>query len=286
MDKVKLSAKVRSDLLESFARDYMHKDSPEFVYGADDFLKLYALFEHPAVAAIEISIDEIEDDDEVYDHDPVVEMPENLTLRYVPKTSFKKSSNISKLFKDLIYIDGNKWATRDGQVLVYSCEWVEVRNARTVIIVLTRMGAKVVPVAMTADKDDMVYEKIDDDVAGMLFTWFAIVQYGLYNRPTVVAEKREVTNIPARKSKYGKNKKRAKRIVNVVRHISFGEIEHKAGTHTMVCPAWGVMGHYRHYKDGKVVWIKPYTKGKMRDLADKYEDKEYVFRTQTEDEKR
>lgn len=28
------------------------------------------------------------------------------------------------------------------------------------------------------------------------------------------------------------------------------------------CEKWGVRGHYRHYKNGKVVFIKPYSKGK------------------------
>lgn len=32
--------------------------------------------------------------------------------------------------------------------------------------------------------------------------------------------------------------------------------------YTRHCEAWGVRGHYRHYKNGKVVFIKPYTKGK------------------------
>ena len=31
------------------------------------------------------------------------------------------------------------------------------------------------------------------------------------------------------------------------------------------CPAWEVRGHYRHYKSGKVGYVKPYVKGKLRD---------------------
>ena len=31
------------------------------------------------------------------------------------------------------------------------------------------------------------------------------------------------------------------------------------------CPAWGVRGHFRHYKSGKTVFIQPYVKGKKRD---------------------
>ena len=42
------------------------------------------------------------------------------------------------------------------------------------------------------------------------------------------------------------------------------KLKFKNGTiqrHTMV---WGVRGHYRHYKDGKVVYIRPYEKGPER----------------------
>lgn len=36
------------------------------------------------------------------------------------------------------------------------------------------------------------------------------------------------------------------------------------GTHKINCPCWSVRGHYRHYKSGKVVFIKNYEKGKER----------------------
>lgn len=34
------------------------------------------------------------------------------------------------------------------------------------------------------------------------------------------------------------------------------------------CECWGVRGHIRHYKDGKVVFIEPYKKGKKRDVLE------------------
>ena len=34
------------------------------------------------------------------------------------------------------------------------------------------------------------------------------------------------------------------------------------------CEVWGVRGHIRHYNDGKVVFIKPYKKGKKRDILE------------------
>lgn len=38
------------------------------------------------------------------------------------------------------------------------------------------------------------------------------------------------------------------------------------------CQAWGVRGHFRHYKDGKVVFVQAYVKGKNRD---QYQGKVY-----------
>lgn len=38
--------------------------------------------------------------------------------------------------------------------------------------------------------------------------------------------------------------------------------------------SFGVRGHYRRYKSGKVVWVRPYTK---KGVADKKSDKEYIL---------
>lgn len=43
----------------------------------------------------------------------------------------------------------------------------------------------------------------------------------------------------------------------------------------MQCPCWGVVGHWREYKSGKRIWIKPYKKGKQRNNPSAYSPKEY-----------
>ena len=40
------------------------------------------------------------------------------------------------------------------------------------------------------------------------------------------------------------------------------------------CLAWGVRGHYRHYKNGRTIYIAPFVKGKERE---KYTGKEYIL---------
>ena len=47
------------------------------------------------------------------------------------------------------------------------------------------------------------------------------------------------------------------------------------GNHNEIqCPCWSVRGHYRHYKSGKVVFVKNYLKGKKRD-TEQPKPKEY-----------
>ena len=41
------------------------------------------------------------------------------------------------------------------------------------------------------------------------------------------------------------------------------------------CECWSVRGHFRHYKNGKVVWVKPHEKGAKRNSGFKTEDKTY-----------
>ena len=45
--------------------------------------------------------------------------------------------------------------------------------------------------------------------------------------------------------------------------------------HIIKCPAWGVRGHYRYLSSGKVIFIKPYTKGKHRNDLSQYANKQY-----------
>ena len=56
------------------------------------------------------------------------------------------------------------------------------------------------------------------------------------------------------------------------------ELEEKVRKHIEVivrhCEAWGVRGHYRHYKNGTVVYIKPYVKGTNKSA---YKGREYVL---------
>lgn len=44
-------------------------------------------------------------------------------------------------------------------------------------------------------------------------------------------------------------------------------VVHSNCHHIITCEAWNVRGHFRHYKNGKVVWIPSYEKGKKRNTG-------------------
>lgn len=50
--------------------------------------------------------------------------------------------------------------------------------------------------------------------------------------------------------------------------------EHEKRKMERHCTAWGVRGHYRHYKSGKVAYIKPHVRGKEKSS---YQGREYVL---------
>lgn len=47
-------------------------------------------------------------------------------------------------------------------------------------------------------------------------------------------------------------------------------------SHTITCPCWSVRGHYRHYKNGSVVFVKSYEKGKEKGKTKPKEKVYYV----------
>lgn len=64
------------------------------------------------------------------------------------------------------------------------------------------------------------------------------------------------------------DKGKRKRVVRYIRRhvIDSGAVAHINAKRTRHCMVWYVIGHWRHYKSGKVVYIHPYWKGEMRSV--------------------
>lgn len=62
----------------------------------------------------------------------------------------------------------------------------------------------------------------------------------------------------------------------IVDYVNENGLTISPGKHIINCPCWSVRGHYRHYKSGKVVFIKNYEKGKEKGKV-KPKDKTYTI---------
>ena len=95
---------------------------------------------------------------------------------------------------------------------------------------------------------------------------------------TVQAEPKQ--NKPMAKKRKGKNKPKSQpaKMIRVYKLVHLDEEQtreiQKRAKQERHCPAWGVRGHYRHYKSGKIAYVKPYIKGKDKSA---YTGREYVL---------
>lgn len=111
-------------------------------------------------------------------------------------------------------------------------------------------------------------KKLTTDLAnGTTSSIMAITNYFIYHRQDYdMLEERERKTIK-KKGRYkyasGKNAIKITKTYRLKKPVVEGD-ESKRIKREIKCESWGVRGHYRHYKNGKVVFVKPYVKGKKR----------------------
>ena len=121
--------------------------------------------------------------------------------------------------------------------------------------------------------------------AWLMLTFMLINTYILSNpEKTTNVEVREVQRkLPEGVKSNRSQKKRGPNKVRLVRSYRLKrgwKSAVKRQIAQITCPAWGVRGHFRHYKNGQIVFIKPYVKGKKRD---EYKGKVYELFPSRED---
>ena len=130
------------------------------------------------------------------------------------------------------------------------------------------------------------FPEIEQILLWSAFTWRGI-QYRLLHKPTSVHVRFERHSKEIIESTKAKSKKNT-RLVKVFKNLTF-EPEvcnaHSAHENLEKHPAerkidlecWGVTGHWRRYKTGHAIWIRPYFKGKAREKMEPYAAKKYQF---------
>jgi len=109
---------------------------------------------------------------------------------------------------------------------------------------------------------------------------YSIVQHLLLNRPELVVKNttRSAPVEPAnKKHKHPKKRKVRTYRTITVNYEELAKVETLRPPREYSCLAWGVIGHWRHYKDGKRVWVNAHFKGKERNKPEAYDGKEYVM---------
>lgn len=105
---------------------------------------------------------------------------------------------------------------------------------------------------------------------------FLAVNYFIKNIPSSYQETKKKVSETIEIGK-GHNRK-YKQVVHLERSYDFQNLDKMSRTHIkhiFTCLCWGVRGHFRHLKNGKVIFIQPFTKGKERANMSAFSEKEY-----------
>lgn len=125
------------------------------------------------------------------------------------------------------------------------------------------------------NKSENKYLEIGHELAGIVLrTMLYIVK-----TPRERTERPKNTKIPNTQKSESKVNRENKiylldEIVDYVNENGLCSI--KNNSYKIKCPCWSVRGHYRHYKNGKIVFIKNYEKGKQKGKI-KPKDKTYTI---------
>jgi hypothetical protein len=140
-------------------------------------------------------------------------------------------------------------------------------------------GFHVVPYAMDAFGTSLYDYKSITGISHWLGYLWRGVQYHLSNRPELVRVKhtrikKDIINDAKNRTKGSKQIVKVQRIITITAEAHEKTVGRK---HSITIPVWGVSGHWRTYRSGKCIWIRPYYKGKDRHTQKTYCPKEYRF---------
>lgn len=122
------------------------------------------------------------------------------------------------------------------------------------------------------DKQIKAYSDIVDNAVFSL--WYA-VQIALLHPVTKMVFSAKGVEVSTKYKGKGKNRKQIvkyiKRHIVEMGNLPVSKTNRQFERKTL---AWYVIGHYREYKDGKRIFVKPYWKGEMRELKKAVEQRE------------
>ena len=116
-------------------------------------------------------------------------------------------------------------------------------------------------------------DELIDIIPPMQFMEYIIRESKKRTYEYVIKEEKEVTEHT--KNKTVKNNKKEYNLLDAIKIYQKNEGEKRK--YEITCESWDVRGYFRHYKNGKVIWIAPFKKGKKRKEEN---NKEYKLRSE------
>lgn len=102
-----------------------------------------------------------------------------------------------------------------------------------------------------------------------------------YEKQEVIKDNKKITNNKVKTISSKTNNKDYKITLGdktVVLHLKPNEIRTFKRKYVRMVESWSVMGHVRHYRNGKTVFIKPYIKGKARNEQEETVKRNYIVK--------
>lgn len=98
---------------------------------------------------------------------------------------------------------------------------------------------------------------------------YAIMSYIMTTERKRVKKQRPVQMANSKKKHKAKSKNKSIYLLSeIVDYVNDnGLLIKPSGNHKITCPCWSVRGHYRTYKSGKKVFVRPFEKGRERGKA-------------------
>ena len=99
-----------------------------------------------------------------------------------------------------------------------------------------------------------------DDIQSIITVYASLMALIVYHKPEAATATKEARQERPKKAKNGQER-RKNSVTYLLKHSSSGPRIQQRGKHSSPAGVFTVRGHYRYYKNGRAVWIEPYTKG-------------------------
>ena len=109
------------------------------------------------------------------------------------------------------------------------------------------------------------------DIARMIIFYLGYIM----NYPREYKKERRSSHKYSKEHRISTSKNKIYLFDDILKYVSENYVPEK-GHHNIQCECWEVRGHYRHYKSGKVVFVKSFKKGKNRAIAEPKQKEYYV----------